>query len=260
MNQPANPIDAYLDELLAACADLPPGEARRLLAEVEAHLYDRVEALLASGVREQEAQEQAVAQFGPVGAIVRAERDRARLPVVTFARQVLGSAVLLGSVGAIAVGVSGVLAAIFRAIGGARFVVGDPSSGALTGVDCARWLHAAPHATTCASAAVSDWSFEVIWYRIALGVLGVLALVVARRFLGRGAGRLLPGQVNDTIAVTLFVAAAVVMTALGIDAIVTSSGRGSGQWLSAAPVALAAAAIYGVRLTGTLRHPAARTA
>jgi hypothetical protein len=260
MNAPETPIESYLDELLVACADLPPREGRRLLAEVEAHLYDQVEALLASGVREHEAQQEAVAQFGSVSTIVRAERDRARLPLVTLARQVLGSAVLLGSVGAIAVGLSGVLAAIFRAIGGARFVVGDASSGALTGVDCARWLHAEPHSTTCAAAAVSDWSFEVIWYRIALGVLGILALVVARRVLGGRAGRLLPRQVNDTIAVTLFLAAAVVMTALGVDAIVTSAGRGSGQWLSAAPVALAAAALYGARLTGTLRRPAVRTA
>jgi hypothetical protein len=263
MNAPETPIESYLDELLVACADLPPREARRLLAEVEAHLYDQVEALLASGAREHEAQQQAVAQFGPVHTIVRAERDRGRLPLGTLARQVLGSAVLLGSVGAIAVGISGVLAAIFRSIGGARFVVGDPSRGGFSGVDCARWLHADPHAASCAAAAVSDLSAEAIWYRIALGALGALGalvLLAARRFLGRGSGRSLPRQVNDTIAITLFLAAAVAMTALGVDAIVTSSGRGSGQWFSAAPVALAAAAFYGARLTPTLRRPAVRTA
>jgi hypothetical protein len=260
--QPASsPVESYLDELLTACAGLPPGEARWLLAESEAHLYDRVEALVASGVPDFEAQERAVAQFGPVAAIVRAERDRGRLPLLVLARQVLGSAVLLGSVGAIAVGISGVLAAALQAIGGARLLVGDPSSSAMTGSACARWFQGDPHAASCAAAAVSDWSSETIWYRIAFGVLGAVVLAVGHRYLARGSGRLLPAQVRDTIAVTLFLAAGVATTALGIDAIATASGHGSGKWLSAAPVALGAAALYGLRLSRALRRqPAARAA
>jgi hypothetical protein len=35
---------------------------------------------------------------------------------------------------------------------------------------------------------------------------------------------------------------------MGIDALAVSSGHGAGQWLSAAPVALAAAVIFGIRL------------
>lgn len=257
----ASPVECYLDELLTACAGLPPGETRWLLAETEAHLRDRAEALSAGGVPDFDAEEQAVAQFGPVAAIVRAERDRARLPLLALMRQVLGSAVLLGSVGAVAVGVSGVLAAVLQAIGGARFVVGDPSSSAMTGSACARWFQGDPHAASCAAAAISDWSAETTWYRIAFGVLGALVLAVGHRYLARGTGRLLPAQVGDTIAVTLFLAAGVATAALGVDAIATASGHGSGKWFSAAPVALGAAVIYGVRLSRALRRqPAARVA
>lgn len=252
------PIESYLDALLSACAGLPPREVRRLLAESEAHLYDEVESLLCTGVRESEAQERAVARFGSARAIAHAERDRSRVPLLAIARQIVGSAVLVGSIGAVAVGISGLLAAIFRAVGGARFVAGDPSGGALTGAACARWLQLDPRAASCAAAAVSDWSSEAVWYRIALGVAGLLVLVVRRWFLSRAAGRtprLLPSQVSDTVALTLFLAAGVATSALGIEAIANTSGRGSGQWLSAAPVALAAAAVYGVRLTRALRGP-----
>ena len=54
--------------------------------------------------------------------------------------------------------------------------------------------------------------------------------------------------VSDTIAVTAFGAAGVWTLGMGIDAIVQSSAGGSGQWLSAAPIALVAATVYAVRL------------
>jgi hypothetical protein len=40
---------------------------------------------------------------------------------------------------------------------------------------------------------------------------------------------------------------------LGVDAIAVTSGHGSGRWLSAAPVALSAAAVFGLRLLRNLR-------
>jgi hypothetical protein len=52
---------------------------------------------------------------------------------------------------------------------------------------------------------------------------------------------------------TAFGAAGVWTLGLGVDAIAVSSGHGSGQWLSAAPVALLAAAVFGLRLLGNLR-------
>jgi hypothetical protein len=100
----------------------------------------------------------------------------------------------------------------------------------------------------------------VIWYRLALGLLGALALtgfVLARRRSSRVHGwTLLPPAVIDTIAATLFCVGGVWTLGLGIDAIAVSSGDGSGQWLSAAVVALIAAGGFGARLICDLR-PAA---
>lgn len=57
----------------------------------------------------------------------------------------------------------------------------------------------------------------------------------------------------NTIATTIFGVSGVWLAGLGTDAWVVSSGHGSGQWLSAAPVALVAAAVYGARLLRDLR-------
>jgi hypothetical protein len=59
--------------------------------------------------------------------------------------------------------------------------------------------------------------------------------------------------VSNTAAVTLFGAAGLWTVALGVDALVVSSGRGPGQWISAAVVAVGAAAIFGRRLLRDLR-------
>ena len=43
------------------------------------------------------------------------------------------------------------------------------------------------------------------------------------------------------------------MAGLGVDALIVSSGHGAGQWLSAAPVALAAGLGFGLRLLRDIR-------
>ncbi|MGI9080234.1 MAG: hypothetical protein ACR2GF_05375 [Acidimicrobiales bacterium] len=58
----------------------------------------------------------------------------------------------------------------------------------------------------------------------------------------------LPATVVDTIATTLFGIGGVWLAGLGIDALIVRSGHGAGQWLSAAPVALAVGLLFGLRL------------
>ena len=52
---------------------------------------------------------------------------------------------------------------------------------------------------------------------------------------------------------TSFAAAAAWTTAMGIDTLAVDSGRGNGQWFSAAIVCLAAAGLFGSRLSRDLQ-------
>jgi hypothetical protein len=257
VDEPDSPIEVFLDELLMSARALPPRRARELIAEAEAHLHDDAEAAERGGMSRHEAEAHAVTRFGPASSISAAEQSQRATPLGALARQVVLSGVRLGAVGAIAVGASGMLAFLIRAVGGTRVLVGAPSAHVMSASNCARWLAATPGATTCSAAAADDWATETIAYRLALGVLGLLAVAVVtwsvrhRRY--RYGAPLLP-MVSDTVALTAFGAAGIWTLGMGVDAIVQNSADGSGQWLSAAPIALAAATFYAVRLPGGVRR------
>ena len=248
-------IEAYLDDLMLASRTLPTREARHLIAETEAHLRDAVEAKIASGVDEPQAIRDALSDFGTVDDLVAGERSRVRTPVRVLASQVVHSAVVLGSIGAVAVGLTGVVAGLIYLAGGVGAVASRPTSLDLTASNCARWLAHGGH--DCSSAAMADWAAEIVWYRIAVGVLGAAVLAgywaLARR---RGWRRGLSPLVSDSIATTLFVCACVGTAGLTIDSFAVDSGRGMGQWLSVVPVAAGAAWVFGRRVAGRLREPA----
>ena len=198
----------------------------------------------------EEAEADAVARFGGASQIAARDRHRSLGDVV---RGITVSACTLGAFGAVAVGISGIIAGLMRLAGASNvFIAGDQSTSHLGAADCARWLAGYPHAQTCAQAALADWAWETVGYRIALGVLGLAALgvlVVARRRWSPARGWApLPSTVVDTIATTVFLGAGIWLGGLGIDALVVRSGHGAGMWLSAAPVALAAAVLSGLRL------------
>lgn len=248
-------IEAYLDELMQASRRLPPREARHLIAEAEAHLHDATDIATVSGIDPESAQRDAIAKFGSADDLVARERSHLRTPLRVLGGQVIRSAVVLGSVGAIAVGLSGLIAALFDLIGGPGAVATAPTPAELTTSNCARWL--SHGGTDCRAAALSDWAFETIWYRIAFGVFGAAALLsyrwLAKRRSWRGG---LSPVVNETIAITLFLCAAIWTLGMGIDATVVSAGHGSGQWFSATLIAAVAASILARRLTTRLRDPA----
>lgn len=252
-----SPIEGYLDHLVAGLSGVSPRELRHLLAETEAHLRDDAEQATAAGKTQWQAEVDAVNRFGPVQAIVAATHARLVLPVGELARRVFTTALLLGGIGAVAVGVSGLLAAVIRLVGGTRALVDVPAGQVLSASDCARWLAADPGAHSCRDAALSDWAAETVGYRIALGVLGALVLMAVRVLRRHGSspsrGATLPPVVSDTIAVTAFGATGCWTLGLGLDAIVGASAHGSGQWLSAATVALTAAAVFAGRLVRDLR-------
>jgi hypothetical protein len=250
-----SPIETYLDQLVRELSMRRPRDFREMLSEAEAHLRDDAALGVAQGLPERESERQAVARFGPASVVATAEQQRTRLPYRVLAGQVLLSVLWLGGVGALSVGLSGLVAEVFRLVGGARFVVDSTPGQVLAPADCTRWLSLDPAARSCPNAAVADWINEVVWYRVAIGLLGLVAIVVflaLRRRTLRQVG-LLPRAIVDTVAVTAFSGAALLTAAVGLDLVVTESGHGSGQWFSAALVAVPAAAGFGIRLARTLR-------
>jgi hypothetical protein len=185
--------------------------------------------------------------------VATAEALRHSLSPAALARQLVASGLLLGAIGGIAVGISGVVSAVMEAIGGSTFIVNISSSTHLAPSDCARWLSQDPSAHSCYQAALSDWSFEVVGYRLFVGVLGLLALAAFFLLRRRRHFGTLPASVVDTIAVTLFGLAGLWTLGLGVDWL-AQGHNGVGQWLSAAPVSLALAGYFGFRLVGDLRR------
>lgn len=252
-----SPIEFYLDSLFEATRELPPREARYLLAETEAHLRDAADAAMASGLPPYEAEVGALAAFGTVDDLVPRESRRIRMSLRGLAGQVLRSATLLGAIGAMAVGASGVVAGLIYLIGGANSIVTVPAA-VLTPQNCARWLSQQTGAD-CHQAALSDWAFETVYVRLALGLAGVLLLIAYRSGRRRWPGNSgLTPIVTDTAATLAFAVAGLWTTGLGVDAVIVSGGQGAGQWLSAAPIALAAAAFYCTRLAKRIREEPVR--
>ena len=248
-------IEAYLDELMQAGRMLRVRDARHLIAETEAHLYDALDAAVASGTDPDQAEREALRDFGPVDDLVARERLRARTPLRALAAQLVRSAVVLGCTGAIAVGLTGVVAGVIYLADGASAVASRPTALDLTASNCARWLSRGGH--DCRSAAIADWAAEIVWYRIAAGLLGVLALVGYRALARRlGWGRGLAPLVSDSIATTLFVCATAATLGLALKSAVYDSGDGAGQWLSVVPVAAIASVLFARRVVDQLREPA----
>ena len=250
------PIDRYLDDVVTLGRALPPARLRSLIAEAEAHLRDSAADAAARGLDPLDAERAAVVAFGPASDLVGAERA-VDAPWRLLALRVAFSGALLGGVGAIAVGLSGVVAAIIRAVAGDRALVDSPGASTLTPANCARWLGQSSSGS-CRSAAMADWANETVYYRIALGILGVIAVMVVAR-LARRARRsarvLLDRRTSDTIACTLFVTATAVTAAAALQRAV-GTGDGWGQWLSAAVASAATGAVYVRRLVPELRRPA----
>jgi hypothetical protein len=249
------PVETYLDELVRAMTGRPPRELRVVLAEAEAHLYDDVDAAIAHGVPREQAERDAVARFGPAIDLALAERRRARPTLREILAQLVRAAVLLAGVGAVAVGISGLVAAVIRLVGGNQALVGVARDRVLSGSDCARWLAVYPHAGNCHAAAVADWADETVYYRLAAGVLGVL-LLAGYRVLRRRARPPLPAlrTLRDAVGAAAFGLAAAYTLVTGINA--AQVGGGVGQWFSAAPVATVGAAVFGVLLLRDLRQDA----
>jgi hypothetical protein len=249
-------IERYLDRLLTHLRG-SARDVRRILAEAEEHLRDATSEAMAAGVDEQEAQRQAIARFGDPRTVAR--RFSARLtpvPIWAVATELARAAIRLGAIALVAIGVSGLVAELLGRVFGARFVSGDLPGTTYTAERCADFLEYFPRAGSCAHAAELHHWGEVVEYRVAAGVLGLLvlagyALWQRRRREPRYLG-VLPDGFAATVATALYGVAGAGLLLLSLDAYVAADGAGNGQWLSGAIVALAMAAVYAVPLSRTI--------
>jgi len=252
----ADLIEGYLDRLLGHLRG-SAHDVRRILAETEEHLRDATAELVAAGAGEEEAQRRAIERFGDPRAVARRFSARlAPVPPAAVAGELAGTAVLLGGVGLVAIGVSGLVAELLGRLFGPGFVAGDLPGVTYTSERCAEFLEYFPDAGGCARAAVLQHWGEVVEYRVAAGVLGLLVLgafLLWRRparppqYLG-----VLPDGFAATVATSLYGLAATVLAVESLDTLLVAGGAGTGQWLSGAVVALAMAVAYGSSLYRTV--------
>jgi hypothetical protein len=163
--------------------------------------------------------------------------------------------VLLLGVGLVAVGASGAVAGVMGAAAGKAFVSGDAPGVTYTKARCAELREYAPHAPTCEAAAVEHHFGEVIWYRLAAGVLGGVVLAGyawTRRRRGARGPALLPETLVPTAAATLFGAAAVFLLGQGLDLTFLGTQHGGGGFLSGGIVAAAVASWFARDVARTL--------
>ena len=239
----ADLIEGYLDRLLGHLRG-SAHDVRRILAETEEHLRDATAELVAAGAGEEEAQRRAIERFGDPRAVARRFSARlAPVPSTAVVAELGTTAVLLGGVGLVAIGVSGLVAELLGRLFGPGFVAGDLPGVTYTPERCAEFLEYFPDAGGCEqAAAIHHWG-EVVEYRVAAGVLGLLVLgafLLWRRrarppqYLG-----VLPDGFAATVATSLYGLAAAVLAVESLDALLVAGGDGAGQWLSGPVVVIA---------------------
>ena len=258
----ADPIEGYLDQLLGHLRGAAT-DVRRILAETEEQLRDATAELEAAGASEEEAQQRAVERFGPPRTVARRfSAGLAPIPPAAVAAELARTAALLGGVALVAIGASGLLAELLGRLFGPAFVASDLPGMTYTPERCAEFLEYFPDAGGCEQAAALHHWGEVVEYRVAVGVLGLLVLgayLLWRR--GRRGEQpryrgVLPDGYAATVATSLYGVAAAVLALQSLDALLVANGSGAGQWLSAAVVALAMAVFYGVSLYRTVLNRA----
>lgn len=238
-------IDRYLDRLLLELRG-SAGDVRRILAEVEDHLNDATREGVAGGLPEDEARRAAIARFGSPRAVAR-RFGGATVPRADLARALAWALVPFGAVGLVAIGVSGAISELLGRLFGAAFVSGDLPWVRYTPRRCAELRSSFP-GRGCLDAAVQDHWGEVVAFRVAAGVLGLLVLggyLLVRHRARASAASLRPGVV-PVAGVTAYGFGAAVLALEGANAALLGGVHGgSGQWWSGAAVALAVALVYG---------------
>lgn len=248
------PVDHYLDQLFDSLSGTG-ATGRRALTEAEDHLRSTVEELVAAGVPDEEAQRTAVSRFGNPAQVAMGLR-RAHDGIGAVLRPIFSGAWLLGAIGMIAIGVSGLIAEFL----GPHFVAGDSSGVTYTPERCAEYIEYFPDKTCAVAAEMHHWG-EVVQYRVAAGMLGLLALgayALARRFGPiKGTAWAPPSGPFALVTIAVFGLSGALLTLPSLMEIVFGQTSGVGANLTGGVVALLLA--FGTTVLALRRQAANRT-
>ncbi len=155
----------------------------------------------------------------------------------------------------IAIGLSGLVAGGLGLLFGKSFVSGDVKGVAYTESRCAEFQEYYP-SPTCEAAATAHHFDEVVSYRVAAGILGLLALgslvglALLKPGLFRDAG--LDPALVPAVGAALFGLGAAGLLGMGTLQLVFAGAAGTGALISGGLVAVAAFAVYARSLLRSL--------
>jgi hypothetical protein len=247
------PVERYLDELFDRLAGTGAA-GRRSLVEAEDHLRSAAATGVATGLDRERAEREAVARFGSPGSIATALQLTHR-GVGALIRPFIAGAFIIGVVGMLALGVSGIASELLGRTLGAAFVAGDKSGVTYTPARCADYFEYFPHASSCNDAAAQHHWGEVVEGRVAVGVLGLLGLgfgLIVRRALGSRWALWRPSTATVTLVIAAVAGAGAVVLA-GPSAMNFLFGERSGIGVFLADGTVAGLVALGAAAWG-LRH------
>ncbi len=220
------PIEDHLDELLRR-THADARTTRRLLDEASDHLHTAATEQQARGMSRQEAEMEAVRQFGPVPPITRA-------PVLALVVETLRAALLLTGCGLAAVGISGFVALLMNLSFGRSFVGGVSVFPVRGG-------------------SVDETAADAVVLRIIAGLVGLLVLLGYLALRRRSSSPpLLPAGLVDALGAVAFAAGTAGLAIAATDQAVQNGASGVGFPLSGALVTLPATVYFCLRATRAL--------
>jgi hypothetical protein len=250
-----SPVERTLDELFDRLAGTGAA-GRRSLTEAEDHLRSGVAEGLARGLDQTSAEEEAVQRFGSPATLAGQLRF-AHDGIGGLLRTTFVGAWLIGALGLVTIGLSGLLNEVFGRTFGPGFVAGDPSGVTYTPERCADYFEYDPTAANCGEAAAFHHWGEVVEGRVAVGVLGLLALAafgIARRTGLRAPRWPVPSGYVAAVLVAGFGAAGVLLTGVSVMQMSFGGRSGVGVNLSDGLIAALAALVVAVWVVARTRH------
>ena len=248
-----DPIDAYLDELLARLRG-PANYVRRVLCEAEAHLRDAVDEQVATGTELDEARRVSIQRFGtPAQVAATANRSIAGQTAAQAIGALAWAAARMIVVGLASVGIAAVLARGLAAITSQAFVFGVPTDAVLPAERCAHWLSVQPSATTCSQAAMLENASDTFQLYtgsavIGIGLIGIALTIhaILRRAHGAAPTETLPAAVVPAIGATVFGGTGAALLSAGLSNVMLQGFWGRGLWLVDGGMSVLVACIYAV--------------